>query len=117
MNTQPEALRLADKLAYESVTVYDLYQAAEELRRLHEYELGYEEYANKTNWLLSDSPTHELGMHRADILKQRIDCLHEVNQELIEALEEVVAYCEEHGHSWSVLMEAKAALAKARGTE
>jgi len=36
MNTQPEALRLADKLAYESVTVYDLYQAAEELRRLHE---------------------------------------------------------------------------------
>ena len=39
--------------------------------------------------------------------------LHEVNAELFEALKEVVAYCEEHGHSWSVMAKAKATIAKA----
>ncbi len=69
MNTQPEALRLADKIAYESVTVYDLYQAAEELRRLHE-----------------------------------------VNQELLEALEY-------HQEQTRPIQKTIDALAKARGTE
>jgi hypothetical protein len=78
MNTQPEALRLADKLAYESVTVYDLYQAAEELRRLHE-----------------------------------------VNQELVEALENLVGVVwRVHGEDGVIrITKAEAALAKARGTE
>jgi hypothetical protein len=78
MNTQPETLRLADKLAYESVKVYDLYLAAEELRRLHE-----------------------------------------VNQDLVEALEMCINNPWREGTmEYDVLMQvAKAALAKARGTE
>jgi hypothetical protein len=78
MNTQPETLRLADKLAYESVKVYDLYLAAEELRRLHE-----------------------------------------VNQDLVEALEMCINNpWREGAMEYDVLMQvAKAALAKARGTE
>jgi len=71
-------LRLADKLAYESVKVYDLYLAAEELRRLHE-----------------------------------------VNQDLVEALEMCINNpWREGAMEYDVLMQvAKAALAKARGTE
>ena len=35
--------------------------------------------------------------------------------DLLEALREVVAYCKEHGHEWSVLVAADAAIAKATG--
>jgi hypothetical protein len=72
MNTQPEALRLADRL-HEYWDSYDEeYQAASELRRLHE-----------------------------------------VNQELVEALERLVAY----KNGVEDMFFAKAALAKARGME
>lgn len=36
MSTQPNALRIADTLAYQSVTVQDIYHAACELRAQHE---------------------------------------------------------------------------------
>lgn len=41
--------------------------------------------------------------------------LHELNRELVDSLGEVVAYCEEHGFSWSVLAQAKTTLNKATG--
>ena len=44
---------------------------------------------------------------------QEVLRLEKVNAELLEALKEVVAYCEEHGHSWSVMAQAKATIAKA----
>jgi hypothetical protein len=78
MNTQPEALRLADRL-HEYWDSYDEeYQAASELRRLHE-----------------------------------------VNQELVEALEMCINNPWREGTmEYDVLIQvAKAALARARGTE
>ena len=42
--------------------------------------------------------------------------LHEVNQELLAALREVVAYCVENGHDWMCMVQARAAIAKAERT-
>lgn len=35
--------------------------------------------------------------------------------DLLEALEEVLAYCVEHGHDWMCMAQARAAIAKATG--
>jgi hypothetical protein len=84
--TQPDALALAKSIeTYLEGKLSKL--AAAELRRLHDYESAYEIWSEKTNWVQDSSQAHELGKHRADVLKDRIDRLHEVNQELLEALE------------------------------
>jgi predicted ATPase len=63
-------------------------EIASELRRLHQFERGYNEWTEKTQWVQDTKQTHELGMHRADVLKQRIERLETVNQELLAALKE-----------------------------
>ena len=91
MTKQPEALRLADALdGYEWTAVEDMHIAAAELRRLHQFELAFTKYLEKTEWVQETAKPHELGMDRADVLKQRIDCLHEVNQMLLGALKWMV---------------------------
>lgn len=89
MTTQPEALRLADDCDEGMV---DFENTAAELRRLHLHEVSNSVWLEKTEWVQETAKPFELGMHRADVLKQRIDRLHEVNQELLEALK--VAACE-----------------------
>lgn len=77
MTNQPEALRLADKLAYESVTVQDLYQAAEELRRLHEevkYNAALERVLEKQ--CTEILRLHEVNQKLVEALKWAVDCLH-----------------------------------------
>ena len=87
MTTQPEALRLADALEKHS----GIYQAATELRRLHRHELVLQDWLDKTNWVQETAQAGELGMHRADALKKRIEKLEASNQELLAALKETHA--------------------------
>jgi hypothetical protein len=82
----PTALRLADSLAAGFSDCGP--EAAAELRRLHQFERGYNEWTEKTQWVQETKQTYELGMHRADVLKQRIEKLETVNQELRKALRE-----------------------------
>lgn len=119
MNTQPEALRLVDILEHKIPSIKCLEVAAAELHRLHDYKSSYEIWLEKTNWVQDSSQWHELGKHRADVLKDRIDRLHEVNQELVEALEQITKVEYQSPVTMYQAMEdiAKAALAKARGTE
>lgn len=84
---QPESLRLAEFLeTYESFP--KLSKAAAELRRLHEVEKAHLQWLEKTEWVQDTAKPHELGQHRADVMRQRIDLLHEVNAELVKALKE-----------------------------
>ena len=107
-----KALELAQEFEY-SAAAYGLKsEAAAELRRLHEYEIGYEEWSDKTNWMVSTYQINELGMHRADILKKRIDRLNEVNQALVEALEDMLGWGTLAPKN--VITQAQAALAKAK---
>lgn len=66
-------------------------QIAAELRRLHRYEQAYNEWSEKTEWVQETVQPRELGMHRADALKQRVEHLHKVNADLLEALKALVA--------------------------
>jgi hypothetical protein len=76
--TQPKALVLADQIDAIENDGADpdlVYEAAAELRRLHQQELALKEWLDKTEWVQETSEAHELGMHRADVLAQRIDRL------------------------------------------
>jgi hypothetical protein len=78
------------------------HEAAAELRRLHaenerlhRFELANNLWHEKTDWVQETAQPLELGRHRADVLKQRIERLHAVNQELLEALKQHGAH---HGN-------------------
>ena len=45
-------------------------------------------FATKTEWVQKSSQSHELGIHRADVMKQRLDQLLTENQQLRAALEQ-----------------------------
>ena len=111
MTTQPEALRLADECDEHMV---DFAEAADELRRLHRHELVLQDWLDKTNWVQETAQVGELGMHRADVLKKRIEKLEASNQELLEALKEVYDWCYPTDSPWAV--KARAAIAKAERT-
>jgi flagellar hook-basal body complex protein FliE len=84
---QPKALMLADALEATHPAVWPYGQeAAAELRRLHElYEQARDKavrmteandtWFEKTLWVQETAKPEELGMHRADVLAQRIDRL------------------------------------------
>ena len=119
MTTQPEALILAHRLA-----LLGDQEAAAELRRLHQHELANNLWHEKTEWVQRTVQPSELGMHRADVLKQRIDRLHAVNADLLEALKLALS---SHGvmllsdppqeawKTYGVEAKARAAIAKATG--
>lgn len=70
MNTQPEAMRLADELCAAPERSRTSFEAAAELRRLHQSERE--------------------GWRHADELEQERKRLHALNQELVEALKNIV---------------------------
>ena len=108
---QPEALRLADDLqsGHFEMAMF----AAEELRRLHQHELANQVWHEKTEWVQQTAQPSELGMHRADVLRQRIDRLHAVNEELLGALKACRSMV---GHPDNLLF-IDAAIAKATGEQ
>ena len=70
---QPEALRLADWCEANSSGAYrPSSQAASELRRQY---FALNEWFEKTQWAQKTVKPRELGMHRADILRARIESL------------------------------------------
>lgn len=70
---QPEALRLADWCEANSSGAYrPSSQAASELRRQY---FALNEWFEKTQWVQKAVQPRELGMHRADILRTRIESL------------------------------------------
>jgi len=86
---QPKALALAYQL--EGSSGYDfnkMYcEAAHELRRLHQHELANETWCEKTEWVQHTAQPSELGMHRADVLWNRIENLAHQRNILIHALD------------------------------
>lgn len=74
---KPEALRIADVLDKSVLQVCA--DAAAELRRLHDenerLRVCFDEWIAKTEWVQETVQPKELGMHRADIMTQRIRAL------------------------------------------
>lgn len=89
-----EALRLAaelDQYLY-SVPAHPLCtDAAAELRRLHPYETAYKEWHEKTEWVQTTARPGEFGMHRADVMRQRLEQAKAQRDALLEALKEIAA--------------------------
>jgi hypothetical protein len=84
--TQTEALRLAldwlEKIAYVTAMDYEYQRwAREAITAIKEvlaesepnYKKALEVWLDKTEWVQETVKPHELGMHRADVLKQRIE--------------------------------------------
>ena len=85
MNTQPEALRLADLIRSRyGNDIND--DAADELRRLHELV----EHLQLTIFGFETKLATRSYEIQIDDLKKEVRRLHEVNQELLEALEEAI---------------------------
>lgn len=64
---------------------------AAELRRLHIVEQAFQQWINRTEWVQKSAQSHELGMHRADVMKQRLDQLLDENKKLRTDLEAIGA--------------------------
>ncbi len=82
MSTQPEALRLADRI--ERLIPGDPLASA--LRRLHQADLSNQEWLDKTDWVQATIQPSELGQHRADVIKHRLDLVTAQRDELLKAL-------------------------------
>lgn len=98
--TQSDALELAEFFGsmkksshrwYDGVPVHE--KAAAELRRLDtenkQLNVALDEWMEKTHWVQDTAQVLELGMHRADVLRARIEALDAENKALVKALEAV----------------------------
>lgn len=55
---------------------HDDYAALEaECKRLRQFEVAYNDWQAKTDWVQESAKPHELGRHRADVLRARIEAL------------------------------------------
>lgn len=90
-----EAQRLASKLrgeAERSIVKYSTaHQSAKELERLDaknkQLNVALDEWMEKTHWVQDTAQVPELGMHRADVLRARIEALDAENKALRERLD------------------------------
>ena len=109
---QPEALRLANSITWmDTFTDYqreELDKAAAELRSQHDriaelenerdrHRDAHREWNDKTDWVQGSSQAHELGKHRADVLRERIVRL----QSELDAALEVAEANAKSGAAWS----------------
>lgn len=53
-----------------------------EVKRLRRFEVAYKVWQDKTEWVQKTSQGREWGMHRADVLKTRIEALEAENNAL-----------------------------------
>lgn len=86
-------------------------RAAKELRRLHQFELALQQWLDLTEWVGYDVQPHELGRHRAEVIKQRVDRLQAINAEFLAALK----VAEDSVGDLKSLEIVRAAIAKAEG--
>ena len=108
---QTEALRLADCLErdirLEWMEIDHNTAAAAELRRLDAEDkrlnVALDEWMEKTDWVQQTIRPRELGMHRADVLRARIEALDAENKSLLAALEAVEMDVVEVGMGESVI--------------
>ena len=107
---QPEALRLAELLEARGIL-----EAADELRRLHQVDVAHVWWLEKTEWVQESSEASDLGKHRADVIKQRLDSMTAQRDELLAALIGMVNYYGTASANLDELHKARAAIAKAAG--
>ncbi|MBB6578979.1 putative membrane protein [Comamonas odontotermitis] len=75
MTDETEALRLADLLDINYHEPHVEQAAAAELRRLSVVEATFDEWLAKTEWVQRTAKPSELGLHRADVMANRIAAL------------------------------------------
>lgn len=109
MNEQSCAQFLADKLDAD-----EWHDAAAELRRLDQHEHSFLVWLEKTEWVQKTAKPKELGMHRADVLKKRIDDLTALNAELVERLQRLCDETEQGFFSAVTRDECRLLIAKAK---
>lgn len=77
-----------------SIPLYRLPPDVEALRkeneRLSTVEYCFNEWLEKTKWVQETARPHELGMHRADVLRNRIEVLQKEKDELLNALKRLI---------------------------
>ena len=71
----PPALKAAARIKAGVYTYEVLETAAAELARLHPFEAAHQAWSDKTDWLQDGATPAELGVHRADVLRARIEQL------------------------------------------
>lgn len=97
MNTQPDGLQLADFM----VSKYDLFPESEQMRvatllrtqhadieRLGKFYAAWQVWQDKTEWVQEAFKASELGMHRADVLKARIERKDALLRQALDAMQE-----------------------------
>ncbi len=120
--TPPLAIALAETLErqFPEGTAHSFLdgEAAAELRRLHNVKLAFDEWIDKTAWVQHTAGARDLGKHRADVLRERIERLEAENEALREALKAMVQTSDEevllrHDDQREAMKQAQAALARA----
>lgn len=118
MTEHTKAQRLADWLVklnvWSPVKTLNTIEAAAELRRLDRHEQVNTEWLEKTEWVQKTAKAKELGMHRADVLKKRIDDLTALNAELVEHLQRLCDETEQGFFSTITRAECRLLIAKAK---
>jgi len=105
-----KTLKLADTLDFMGTSPNALQAAASELRRLdmmvsalqrlaESDGKALDEWLRKTDWL--DVKVGELGLHKADVLRMRIELANELLKQSLEAL-----HCAEHDNKIDVAIRA-----------
>lgn len=114
VNKQTKALWLADQIerynsgVHSQSIVEDYCESAAELRRLNNVDQCLSEWLDKTQWVQTSAQSHELGMHRADVISQRITEITKQRDELLVALKEISAIeNQEWGAEWEEIEQAR----------
>ena len=126
VNKQTKALWLADQIelynsgVHSQSVVEDYCESAAELRRLNNVDQCLSEWLDKTQWVQTSAQSHELGMHRADVISQRFAEITKQRDELLVALKEISAIeNQEWGAEWEEIEQARsianATIAKVAG--
>jgi hypothetical protein len=117
MTEKSKAQRLADEFDNGELIAHTNQwkeEATSELRRLDRHEQVNTEWLEKTEWVQKTAKAKELGMHRADVLKKRIDDLTALNAELVEHLQRLCDETEQGFFSTITRAECRLLIAKAK---
>ena len=88
---QPEALRSLYEITGNVADANTVLVNRAELRCLHQMNLSNQEWLDKTEWVQATAQARELGQHRADVIKQRLDLVTGQRDELLGVLKDTMA--------------------------